>query len=234
MNKRHKGYVVAGDEGRDGKRVWKVRVKDSQSSFNGKKFIVASIHENIELSKGLNVDFLVGSVDGSEGEKIDRAVDVALQKGQMLTESKGKKEIFMKTKIITILFAACLLMIGCGKKPVKKVGDVNATQKIAELNKVAAAEPNVVARAEVPRGRRGERTGGRVSRFDPASMLERLDPNDLEKLKADFPNLDFNDPNKVREDPNVMNAIRELMRARGGFGGFGGGRSGGGGAGRSF
>lgn len=121
----------------------------------------------------------------------------------------------MKLRLITICLAVSIIFIGCKDKEVQK--EVNASEKVAEPNKVAVAEPNLVSELTEERPRRGP--GGRA-RFDPASMLQRLDPNDpnLKKLKADFPNLDFNDPNAIRADPNVMNAIRELMRARGGFG----------------
>lgn len=77
VQNRHTGFVV-GRDGWPGKLVWKVRVKDPQSCLNGQKFIVASIRNGIELAQGLNVNFLIGSLDGEQGEKVLRAVDVCL------------------------------------------------------------------------------------------------------------------------------------------------------------
>mgnify|MGYP001569777380 CR=1 FL=1 len=130
------------------------------------------------------------------------------------------------------------LLAGCEKKPAEQAADVNATdanatEKIAEQNEVTAVatEPGGAGRAEFPReaGQRGRRgAGGRTGGFDPASLLGRLDPNDpnLEKLKKDFPNLDFSDLNAVRENQNLMSALRDIARARG-FWGFGGAGPGG-------
>ncbi|MEK6968063.1 MAG: hypothetical protein AABX51_05525, partial [Nanoarchaeota archaeon] len=134
----------------------------------------------------------------------------------------------MKTCLWTILMAMALtfsLLAGCEKKPAEQAADVNATdanatEKIAEQNEVTAVatEPGGAGRAEFPReaGQRGRRgAGGRTGGFDPASLLGRLDPNDpnLEKLKKDFPNLDFSDLNAVRENQNLMSALRNLMAA---------------------
>lgn len=76
--RRHKGYVMGFDNGARGKRTWKVRVKDPTSPHDGKKFVVASTHGNLELAQGLNVNFAIGTVDDEEGQKVERAVDVRL------------------------------------------------------------------------------------------------------------------------------------------------------------
>lgn len=75
--KRHHGFVV-GSSSSGSAKVWSVRVKDPSSSRNGKKLKVASTHDDIALARGLNVHFLIGSVDGPTGEETERAVDVAL------------------------------------------------------------------------------------------------------------------------------------------------------------
>jgi hypothetical protein len=72
-DQRHNGFVV----GINGKSAT-VRVKDQDSPFDGQKFVVASTHDNITLAQGLNVNFLIGTVDGQSQEKIPRAVDVSL------------------------------------------------------------------------------------------------------------------------------------------------------------
>jgi hypothetical protein len=74
--KRCKGFVVGQDPTSGGTTVWKVRVKDSTSPHDGEKLVVASVRNDIELAKGLNVNFLIGSVDGPKGQKVPRAVDV--------------------------------------------------------------------------------------------------------------------------------------------------------------
>ena len=76
---RHSGFVVGWDRSHGGNYTWKVRVKDIKSPFDGRKLIVASVHDGIELAKGLNVDFANGTVDDSSGAKINRAVDVRLE-----------------------------------------------------------------------------------------------------------------------------------------------------------
>lgn len=74
---RHRGYV-AGKANPPAKQNWLVRVKDPRSEYNGRKFVVASTHDDFELAQGLNVDFLIGSVDGEKGDPVLRAVDVSL------------------------------------------------------------------------------------------------------------------------------------------------------------
>ncbi len=78
IEKRHQGYVVGADPASRA-TLWKVRVKDTTSTYDGRKFIVASVHENIALARGLNVTFLIGTVDDENGTKVERAVDVRLQ-----------------------------------------------------------------------------------------------------------------------------------------------------------
>lgn len=86
-----KGYVVAGDKKQTGDEiVWKVRVQDETSPHNGKKLIVASVHNHIELARGLKVTFEIGCVDAPEGQPNLRAVDVRLQVPE---GHKGQKEL---------------------------------------------------------------------------------------------------------------------------------------------
>ncbi len=79
---RHEGFVVGSDSSRGASTVWKVRVKDRSSPHDGKKLIVASIHGGIELARGLNVNFAIGTVDDSVGDQALRAVDVRLSAAQ--------------------------------------------------------------------------------------------------------------------------------------------------------
>ena len=78
-NPRYKGFVVGFDSTPEGQTVWKVRVKDSTSPQNGKKLIVASVRGGLELARGLNVHFAIGTIDDPSGEKALRAVDVCLE-----------------------------------------------------------------------------------------------------------------------------------------------------------
>lgn len=71
------GFIIAND-GTSDNPLWKVRVRDDTSAYNGKKLIVASVHDNIQLAQGLNVTFLIGTIDGEQGQEL-RAVDVQLQ-----------------------------------------------------------------------------------------------------------------------------------------------------------
>lgn len=73
------GFVVGFDPGSGGKLVWKVRAKDPGSGHDGEKFVVASTHDGMTLAQGLNVNFLLGTVDDPDGRKVVRAVDVRLQ-----------------------------------------------------------------------------------------------------------------------------------------------------------
>lgn len=76
---RHKGFVVGCDQNPEGQSVWKVRVNDADSQFNGSKLVVASVHGGLELARGLNVNFAIGTVDDKSGQEIPRAVDVRLE-----------------------------------------------------------------------------------------------------------------------------------------------------------
>lgn len=79
MPERHKGYVVGRDETSEGQKIWKVRVKDPASPHNKQKLIVASVHDQLELAQGLNVNFAIGTIDDKDGNKVSRAVDVRLE-----------------------------------------------------------------------------------------------------------------------------------------------------------
>lgn len=89
MPERHKGYVVGSDTSSSGQLVWKVRVKDTQSSYDGQKLNVASSHKELTLARGLNVNFAIGTVDDHEGNKVLRAVDVCLETPSA-NQSKGQ------------------------------------------------------------------------------------------------------------------------------------------------
>jgi hypothetical protein len=56
--------------------VVKVCVKDARVRANGRKFVVASVRGGITLAKGINVNFIIGSVDNQVGAKVPRAIDV--------------------------------------------------------------------------------------------------------------------------------------------------------------
>ena len=77
MSDRLSGFVIAND-GTPDNPLWKVRVKDASSPYNGRKLTVASVHGDITLARGLNVSYLIGSVDGQSGTEL-RAVDVRLE-----------------------------------------------------------------------------------------------------------------------------------------------------------
>ncbi|MCA9363647.1 hypothetical protein KC727_00270 [Candidatus Kaiserbacteria bacterium] len=57
--------------------VWKVRVNDETNELHWRKFEVASVHGGIQLAKGLEVEFLLGSFR-KDGHPVQKAVDVAL------------------------------------------------------------------------------------------------------------------------------------------------------------
>jgi len=78
-SQRVKGFVIGANQGEAGNTIWKIRVRDPGSSFDGKKLPVASVRGNIELAKGLNVSFLIGTVDDQEHHPAYRAVDVQLE-----------------------------------------------------------------------------------------------------------------------------------------------------------
>jgi len=74
--RRYFGFVVGCDPGAHGQTVWKVRVKDPTSQFNGQKFAVASVRDGLTLAQGLNVTFVLGIMDGPTGGRVTRAIDV--------------------------------------------------------------------------------------------------------------------------------------------------------------
>lgn len=78
-SKRTKGFVVGFDTAQEGHFVWKVRVKDSTSPYDGQKLVVASVRGGLELARGLNVHFAIGTTDDPSGAKVLRAVDVCLE-----------------------------------------------------------------------------------------------------------------------------------------------------------
>ncbi len=78
-SERHRGFVVGSDTSQSGRNVWKVRVKDSESSHDGQKLVVASVRGGLELARGLNVHFAIGTINDHSGTKVLRAVDVCLE-----------------------------------------------------------------------------------------------------------------------------------------------------------
>lgn len=94
MPERHKGYVAGSNQSASsGQVIWTVRVKDSESPYDGRKFSVASAHGDINLARGLNVDFAVGTVDDEEGKKVMRAVDVRLELPSAKPESESQPKL---------------------------------------------------------------------------------------------------------------------------------------------
>ncbi len=79
LDRRHRGFVVGFDTVPEGRHVWKVRVKDSASPHDRQKLVVASVRGGLELARGLNVHFAIGTIDDSSGTKVLRAVDVCLE-----------------------------------------------------------------------------------------------------------------------------------------------------------
>lgn len=79
MDNRHRGFVSGSHQTSDRRIIWTVRVKDSASQYDGNKFVVASVRGGLELARGLNVHFAIGTVDDSAGKKVPRAVDVCLE-----------------------------------------------------------------------------------------------------------------------------------------------------------
>jgi hypothetical protein len=78
-SKRTKGFVVGFDAASEGRAVWKVRVKDPTNPHDGQKLVVASVRGGLELARGLNVHFVIGTIDDPAGTKVLRAVDVCLE-----------------------------------------------------------------------------------------------------------------------------------------------------------
>lgn len=79
MAQRLKGYVVGCDTNQADRKICKVRVKDPSSPHDGAKFIVASVRNELELAQGLNVNFVLGTIDDPSGTPVFRAVDVCLE-----------------------------------------------------------------------------------------------------------------------------------------------------------
>jgi len=92
-SKRHKGFVVGFDGASEGRTVWKVRVKDSESPHDGQKLIVASVSGRMELARGLNVNFAIGTIDDQSGTKVLRAVDVCLEASDDQTISNVRNQV---------------------------------------------------------------------------------------------------------------------------------------------
>jgi len=71
---RIKGYVLGSDIA-EGKKVWKVRIRDESSGLNGKKCVVSSVSDKCSLKKGLDVSFTIGSSQ-ERGQTVLLAFDV--------------------------------------------------------------------------------------------------------------------------------------------------------------
>lgn len=71
MQVRFKGHIL------NEQSPWRVRIKDPDSSFNGKVISVASVINCTELARGLNVTFQVGTVDQGN-RRVLKAVDLRL------------------------------------------------------------------------------------------------------------------------------------------------------------
>lgn len=95
MQARIKGFVVGSDE-IQGRTVWKVRVKDGASEFNGQKFSVAEGQEKSFFAKGLDVTFMLGQFQGERGQAVRRAVDV-----QLFTEAKEEEPAAVRKTGVT-------------------------------------------------------------------------------------------------------------------------------------
>lgn len=88
--KRHHGFVIGSDSTPGGQVVWKVRVRDPGSPYDGRKLIVASVYERLALARGLNVNFAIGTVDDNRSGKSLRAVDVRLDDPDSSVHSTGQ------------------------------------------------------------------------------------------------------------------------------------------------
>ncbi len=77
---RIKGFVVGIRDPNENKKVWKIRINQRGHPNDGKKFVVASTHNEIELAGGLDVTFYIGNF--GPGGKDQKAVDVMLASTQ--------------------------------------------------------------------------------------------------------------------------------------------------------
>jgi hypothetical protein len=75
-NVRLKGFVIGSDRVGDD-AVWEVRVNDETNGLHRQKFEVASVHGDISLAKGLEVEFLLGNFL-KDGHPVQKAVDVTI------------------------------------------------------------------------------------------------------------------------------------------------------------
>jgi len=91
MNTRYCGYVVGSRLSPQGHFVWTVRVKHPGSPHDERKLVVASVQGEIALARGLNVNFVVGTVDDRSGDKVPRAVDVCLEPAAPITASRRQQ-----------------------------------------------------------------------------------------------------------------------------------------------
>lgn len=78
-SQRHRGFIIGSDTAPEGRTIWKARVKDQASPHDGQKLVVASVRGGLELARGLNIHFAIGTVDDLTGTKVLRAVDVCLE-----------------------------------------------------------------------------------------------------------------------------------------------------------
>lgn len=94
MAPRHRGYITGSDPNPQGQLVWRVRVKDPESLYDGQKLVVASVRGGLELARGLNVHFAIGTIDDQSGTKVPRAVDVTLEVigSQTVNQSQGDQQ----------------------------------------------------------------------------------------------------------------------------------------------
>src|SRR3989344_618422 len=69
-SKRHRGFVIGSDTTSKQREIWKVRVKDPTSPHDGEKLVVASVRGGLELARGLNVHFVIGTMDDPSGAKV--------------------------------------------------------------------------------------------------------------------------------------------------------------------
>jgi len=73
---RVRGYVLGQDPLND-VPTWKVCITDDSSPLTGEKIFVASVANNLQLVKGLEVTFLLGAFGGRGGETYYKALEVA-------------------------------------------------------------------------------------------------------------------------------------------------------------